>query len=235
MSIGPPPIPTTESDEPAGLISVSISNTNLTGHADGSIVEMRAAVHRTNQAGLSQQGVTRGRNDSDQSDYKPDLRPCPRGCGPMEYCHGHTSPSPTPIPPLRSPVPNPPATTPSRGLASFSSIVKTPQRWHVNSSRRSAKTTKMLLKYHQPIPREKLLPKGWVYDEDAKAVKTEELANPSLYELTRPRLTHAQRQLNECRRRLQWATSTTGDLTTSPSPLPTTTGDLHQPASSKST
>ena len=76
MSIGPPPIPTTESDEPAGLVSVSVPNTNFTGHADSPTVEARAAVRRTNQAGPSQQGATRGRNDSNQSDYEPDLRPC---------------------------------------------------------------------------------------------------------------------------------------------------------------
>ena len=117
----------------------------------------------------------------------------------------------------------------------FSSIVKTPQRWHVNSFGRSAKTTKMPLKYRQPTPREKSLPKGWVYDEGAEAVKTEDHANPSLYELTRPRLTRAQRQLAERRRRLQRATSTTGEPTTSPSTSPTTMGAPLLPASSRST
>ena len=37
----------------------------------------------------------------------------------MEYCHGHNSPEPMPIPPLRSPIPNAPTATPQRGLASF--------------------------------------------------------------------------------------------------------------------
>ena len=75
-----------------------------------------------------------------------------------------------------------------------------PQHWHVNSSGRLVKTTKMPLKYRQHTQREKSLPKGWVYNEDAEAVKTEELANPSLYELTCPRLTRAQHQLEECHR-----------------------------------
>ena len=123
----------------------------------------------------------------------------------------------------------------SKAWPHFSSIVKTPQHWHVNSSGHLAKTTKMPLKYHQPTPREKSLPKGWVYDEGAEAVKTEDHANPSLYELTRPRLTRAQRQLEERHHRLWQATSTTGELTTSPSLSPTTTGDPHQPASSKFT
>ena len=117
----------------------------------------------------------------------------------------------------------------------FSSIVKTPQRWHVNSSGRSAKTTKMPLKYHQPIPHEKSLPKGWVYDEGAEEVKTEDHANPSLYELTRPRLTRAQHQLEERRRRLRRVSSTIEGPTTFPSPSPTIMGNPHQPASSNST
>ena len=117
----------------------------------------------------------------------------------------------------------------------FSSIVKTPQRWHVNSSRHSTETTKMPLKYRQPIPREKSLPKGWVYNEGDVAVKTEDLTNPSLYELTCPRLMRAQRQLEEHRHRPRRAMSTTEELTTSHSLSPTTTGDPHQPASSKST
>ena len=41
--------------------------------------------------------------NSDNPDYQPDMRPCPRGCGPLEYCHGHSptplSPSPLPIRP----------------------------------------------------------------------------------------------------------------------------------------
>ena len=38
--------------------------------------------------------------DSDDPDYQPDMRPCPRGCSPLEYCHGHspTPPSPSPLP-----------------------------------------------------------------------------------------------------------------------------------------
>ena len=116
----------------------------------------------------------------------------------------------------------------------FSSIVKTPQRWHVNSSGRSAKTTKIPLKYRQPTLREKSLPKGWVYDEGAEVVKTEDHANPSLYELTRPRLTRAQRQLEERRHRLRRATSTTGEPTTSLSPSQTTMGAPLLPDSSRS-
>ena len=123
----------------------------------------------------------------------------------------------------------------SKAWPHFSSIVKTPQRWHVNSSGHSAKTTKMPLKYHQPIPHKKSLPKGWVYDKGAEAVKTEDHTNPSLYELTRPCLTHAQHQLEERRHQLRRATSTTEEPTMSLSPSPTTMGDRRPLNSSKST
>ena len=81
----------------------------------------------------------------------------------------------------------------------FSSIVKMPQRWHVSSSGHLVKTTKIPLKYRQPIQLKKPLPKGWVYDEDAKVAKAEELVNLSLYKLTHPRLTCAQHQLEDHR------------------------------------
>ena len=117
----------------------------------------------------------------------------------------------------------------------FVSTVKTPQRWRLSSSVLSEKTTKMPLKYCQPTPRKKSLPKGWVYDEDAEAVKTEVLTDPSLYELTCPRHTCAQHQLEERRHQLRRVTSTTEGRTTFPSPSPTITDNLPQPGSSKST
>ena len=77
MSIGPPPVPTTESDEPEGLVTLSVPNAKLLRDADGPIMEARTAVRQMTQAGTSQQGVRRAGHDSNQSDYKPDLRPCP--------------------------------------------------------------------------------------------------------------------------------------------------------------
>ena len=74
-----------------------------------------------------------------------------------------------------------------------------------------------------------------MYDKDAEAVKTEGLANPSLYELTHPRLMRAQQQLEDHHHRLQQVTSTIVEPTTSLSPSLTTMGDLHQPGSSKFT
>ena len=57
MSIGAPPVPTTKSDEPTGLVSLSISNAELLRDADGSAVEARTAVRREDQAGPMQQGT----------------------------------------------------------------------------------------------------------------------------------------------------------------------------------
>ena len=84
----------------------------------------------------------------------------------------------------------------------FSSIVKTPQRWQLNSSVLSEKTTKMPLKYCQHTQELKPLPKEWVYNEDAEAVKTKVLTNLSLYKLTHPCLTCAQQQLEDCHHQL---------------------------------
>ena len=56
--------------------------------------------------GAAQRPALEEGSDSDDPDYEPDMRPCPRGCGPRHYCHRHTpsprprqSPAPIPIPP----------------------------------------------------------------------------------------------------------------------------------------
>ena len=85
----------------------------------------------------------------------------------------------------------------SKAWPHFSSIVKTPQCWRLNSSVLSEKTMKMPLKYHQHTQLLKPLPKGWVYDEYTKAVKTKALTDPSLYELTCPCLMCTQQQLED--------------------------------------
>ena len=71
---------------------------------------MRVALGTTTagptQDGTAQHPVLEEGSDSDDPNYEPDMRPCPRGCGPRHYCHGHTpsprprqSPAPVPIPP----------------------------------------------------------------------------------------------------------------------------------------
>ena len=66
----------------------------------------RAAVTGPSVHGAAQRTEGQEGSDSDDPDYEPDMRPCPRGCGPRHYCHGHTpsprprqSPAPVPIPP----------------------------------------------------------------------------------------------------------------------------------------
>ena len=119
MSIGPPPIPTTESDEPQGLVTLQVPQHAVSWHADSSSMATRTAVTHEDPTGRAEQGPSRTRHDSDQSDYEPDLRLCPRGCGPMEYCHGHDSPAPTPIPAPRTPLPVRPPAGRLQGMASF--------------------------------------------------------------------------------------------------------------------
>ena len=119
MSLGPPPVPTIKSDKPQGLVTLQVPQHAVTWNVDSSSMATRTAVVRTDPAGRMEQGPSGTRHDSDQSDYKPDLRPCPRGCGPMEYCHGHKSPSPTPIPAPQTPLPIRPPTTQQQGVASF--------------------------------------------------------------------------------------------------------------------
>ena len=111
MSIGPSPIPTVESDEPQGLVTLQVPQHTFTQKPDSSSMATRTALTCMDLAGQAEQGLSGTGHDSDQLDYKPDLRPCPRGCGPMEYCHGHNSPEPMLIPALQTPIPVRPPTT----------------------------------------------------------------------------------------------------------------------------
>ena len=88
------------------VFEVSVPNARIAGDEDGSRVASRAAVAGLSQDGAAQRPTLEEGSDSDDPDYEPDMRPCPRGCGPRHYCHGHTpsprprqSPAPIPIPP----------------------------------------------------------------------------------------------------------------------------------------
>ena len=48
--------------------------------------------------GRVQLRLTRRQDDSRDPDYEPDTRHCDRCDGPMEYCHGHDTPDPIPVP-----------------------------------------------------------------------------------------------------------------------------------------
>ena len=75
------------------IFEVSVPNARVAGDEDGSRVASRAAATSSAQDGAAQCPALEERSDSDDPDYQPDMRPCPRGCGPRHYCHGHT-PSP---------------------------------------------------------------------------------------------------------------------------------------------
>ena len=88
------------------VFEVSVPNARVAGDEDGSRVASRAVATSSTQDGTAQRPALEEGSDSDDPDYQPDMRPCPRGCGPRHYCHGHTpsprsrqSPAPVPIPP----------------------------------------------------------------------------------------------------------------------------------------
>src|ERR1700744_6370708 len=99
--------PTELGREPAETIfEISVPNARVTGNEDSSRVASRAAAAGPIAHGATQRPALDEGSDSDDPDYEPDMRPCPRGCGPRHYCHGHTpsprprqSPAPIPIPP----------------------------------------------------------------------------------------------------------------------------------------
>ena len=95
--------PTNADDRRSRQYSLPISNPRLAGDenseevASGTIATIPLAV-----AGEASTADQRG-VDSNNPDYQPDMQPCPRGCGPLEYCHRHSplplTPSPLPIQP----------------------------------------------------------------------------------------------------------------------------------------
>ena len=88
------------------IFEVSIPDTRVIGDENSSRVASRAAAAGPSTHGAAQRAASQEGSDSDDPNYEPDMQPCPRGCGPQHYCHGHTpsprprqSPAPVPIPP----------------------------------------------------------------------------------------------------------------------------------------
>ena len=88
------------------VFEVSVPSAQVIGDEDGVRVASRTTAAGPSQDGAAQCIASEEGSDSDDPDYKPDMRPCPQGCGPRHYCHGHTpsprpqqSPAPVPIPP----------------------------------------------------------------------------------------------------------------------------------------
>ena len=88
------------------VFEVSVPNARVAGDEDSTRVASGATTAGPTQDGTAQRPALEEGSDSDDPDYQPDMRPCPRGCGPRHYCHGHIpsprprrSPAPVPIPP----------------------------------------------------------------------------------------------------------------------------------------
>ena len=117
------------------------------------------------------------------------------------------------------------------------SAVRTPSCWSISCPEPSKKTTKIPLKYRQPIQHQ--LPKGWVYAEDAEGVGAKRLDDPLTYQLDHPltRAQHCQLQGRQAasRHQRQEGLSTTEEGLTSLSPSQTDTDETLQPVSSGST
>ena len=64
-----------------------------------------------------QPGQVQRQDDSHHPDYEPDTRHCDQCDGPMEYCHGHDTPNPIPIPAPVAPIFIRPPNTPHREMA----------------------------------------------------------------------------------------------------------------------
>ena len=104
LRIGTPPINSIEFAETASILAHPRPLTPFARDEDRHRVEARATASRPAEDGRAQPRQTRRRDDSRHPDYEPDTRRCDRCNGPMEYCHGHDSPDPIPIPAPVAPV-----------------------------------------------------------------------------------------------------------------------------------
>ena len=99
--------PTQSAVEPLSTVfEVSIPQSTVIGDEDSTCMASQAVAGGVSTSTGMQCHETESRDDSDNPNYKPDMQPCPRGCGPRHYCHRHTpspphqtSPAPIPIPP----------------------------------------------------------------------------------------------------------------------------------------
>ena len=95
--------PTATKDRRACQYNLLIPYPRLDGDEDGEGVASQTIATVPFTVGGEMPAVDQAGVDSDDPDYQPDMRPCPRGCGPLEYCHGHSpspsSPSPLPVRP----------------------------------------------------------------------------------------------------------------------------------------
>ena len=104
LRIGTPPINSIEFAETESILANPRTLTPFTRDENRHRVEARATTSRPGEDGRTQPRQMRRRDDSSHPDYEPDTRHCDRCDGPMEYCHGHDSPDPIPIPAPIAPI-----------------------------------------------------------------------------------------------------------------------------------
>ena len=102
--ISTPPINSIEFAETASILAHPRPLTPFLRDEDSHRVEARATTSRPVEDGQAQPRQAHRRDDSRHPDYEPDTRHCHRCDGPMEYCHGHDSPDPIPIPAPIAPI-----------------------------------------------------------------------------------------------------------------------------------
>ena len=118
LRIGTPPINLIEFAKTTSILAHPRPLTPFTRHADGHRV-VSGTTHCSQAAdGQAEPSKARHRDDSSHPDYELDDRHCARCDGPMEYCHGHDTPNPIPIPAPVAPIfVRPPATPQHREMA----------------------------------------------------------------------------------------------------------------------
>ena len=104
LRIGTPPINSIEFAETVSILANPRPLTPFIRDENRHRVEARATTSGTSADGRAQPRLTRRQDDSRHPDYEPDTRHCDRCDGPMEYCHGHESPDPIPVPAPIAPI-----------------------------------------------------------------------------------------------------------------------------------
>ena len=105
------PINSIKFAETASILANPRPLTPFIRHADGHHVAEGAASRSAAADGQEEPHEACHQDDSCHLDYEPDDRHCTQCDRPMEYCHGHDTPDPIPVPALLTPIfVRPPAT-----------------------------------------------------------------------------------------------------------------------------
>ena len=104
LRIGTPPINSIEFAKTASILAHPRPLTPFIRNADRNRVAEGAAPRHSTAHGRAESREAGRRDDSRHPDYEPDNRHCAQCDGPMEYCHGHDSPDPVPVPAPLTPV-----------------------------------------------------------------------------------------------------------------------------------